>query len=82
LPELVAPSFVEMMLIGSILLVYVVAVGIQILAPYLSQSSAYQNWAIHLRNGFYVNALFDRLVGTLRIKDSKNSFDWKEDANV
>jgi NAD(P)H-quinone oxidoreductase subunit 5 len=82
LPELVAPSFVKMVLIGSILLVYIAAVGIQILAPYLSQSSVYQNWAIHLRNGFYVNALFDRLVGTLRIKDSKNSFDWKEDANV
>lgn len=82
LPALVAPTFAEMALIVGVLIVYVLAVGVQILAPFLSQSSVYQNWAIHLRNGFYVNALFDRLVGTLRIKDAKNSFDWKEDSNV
>ena len=82
LPALVQPSLVEMVLIVSILLVYVIAVFIQILSPYLTQTSVYQSWAIHLRNGFYVNALFDRLVGALRIKDSKNSFEWKEDSNA
>ena len=38
----------------------------QWLAPALSRSERWAAWKVHLRNGLYVNALFDRWLGSIR----------------
>ncbi|NBC00470.1 MAG: NADH/ubiquinone/plastoquinone (complex i) [Bacteroidetes bacterium] len=49
-----------------VLLAFGTVVVLQILGPSLPRQSRGQRFAIHLRNGFYANAWFDRLVGALR----------------
>lgn len=65
IPELVTPSFVEILLISTILLAFGATVFIQIVAPTLSTNPFYRALAIHLRNGLYVNTVFDRMVRAL-----------------
>ncbi|MFT6853981.1 MAG: NAD(P)H-quinone oxidoreductase subunit 5, partial [Cyclobacteriaceae bacterium] len=72
LPELVAPTFTETILITFILLAFGVTVFFQIAAPTLSISPFYQRLAIHLRNGLYVNTVFDRTVRALYSHDSSH----------
>jgi NAD(P)H-quinone oxidoreductase subunit 5 len=72
LPELVAPTFTETILIICILLAFGVTVFFQIAAPTLSISPFYQRLAIHLRNGLYVNTVFDRTVRALYSHDSSH----------
>ncbi len=69
-PELVRPSVTEMILIGIILTTFAITVFIQIAAPALSSSRFYGDMAIHLRNGLYVNTVFDRTVRALYSHDS------------
>ncbi len=65
LPELVSPTFIEIILIGIVLLTFGSTVFTQILAPSFSNKPFYQKMAIHLRNGLYVNTIFDRMVRAL-----------------
>jgi len=67
LPELSAPGSGKLIVSGVILIAFGLAVFVQIIAPRLSAKSHYQALAIHVRNGFYANAVFDRLVGALHI---------------
>lgn len=67
LPELSTPILAERVLIYILLLAFGATVAIQILAPMWSSSPRYLALAVHLRNGLYANALFDRMVGALRI---------------
>lgn len=67
LPELSAPGLGEIILTGVILLSFGIAVFIQLLGPGLAKNPAYTAFAIHIRNGLYVNAWFDRVVSALRI---------------
>ena len=46
-------------------------VFIQILSPVLGSKTIYRAVAIHLKNGFYANAIFDRTIGALRIHQLK-----------
>lgn len=64
-PESTIPSLAEVVLIGIVLLTFSIAVFLQILAPILSQKPAYHALAIHLRNGLYMNTLFDKMVRAL-----------------
>jgi len=57
--------------IGLILVAFSAAIFIQLIAPQLSQKPFYRVLAIHIRNGFYANALFDRWVGALRIRSTE-----------
>jgi NAD(P)H-quinone oxidoreductase subunit 5 len=66
-PALPVPGLGKIMITGIILLAFAGALFIQILAPVLSHNAFYLAVAIHLRNGFYLNAIFDRMVGALRI---------------
>ncbi|MEQ8576826.1 MAG: hypothetical protein RIB63_22360, partial [Fulvivirga sp.] len=66
-PELTAPSLGKIAAISIILIVFAAVVFTQILAPFISQSSNYSALAIHIRNGFYANAIFDRTVSALRV---------------
>lgn len=78
IPPVRIPTLTEILLIICVLSIYTTAVGIQMYAPLLSGSkSSFHSWAIHLRNGFYINALFDRLIGSLKINYRKNRFDWE-----
>ncbi|MBN3581386.1 NADH/ubiquinone/plastoquinone (complex i) [Algoriphagus aestuarii] len=65
IPELIQPTLLESVLIGMVLMAFAGAVFIQILAPKLSTSQAYLALAIHLRNGLYINTIFDRMVRSL-----------------
>ena len=65
LPDLAQPTFAEMLLIIAILGTFSAVVFIQILDPMLSYKPAYRALVIHIRNGLYVNTLFDRIVNAL-----------------
>ncbi len=65
IPVLTNPSILETGLISAILIIFGINVFIQILAPLFRAKPAYINLAIHLRNGLYANALFDRMVRAL-----------------
>ena len=67
LPELAIPGSGKIILTSIILIVFAAVVFIQILAPSISQNSNYKGLAIHIRNGFYANAIFDRTVRALRV---------------
>ncbi len=56
-----------------ILLAFASVVFMQILAPALTSKPIYRALAVHLRNGLYANAVFDQIIGSLRIYGSKNS---------
>ncbi len=62
-----------MILTGIMLLAFGAVVFLQILAPILADKPAYTAMAIHFRNGFYANALFDRIIGALRIHSQATS---------
>jgi len=65
IPELVSPSLMEIILILTVLLAFGATVFIQIVAPFLPATPFLQAMAIHLRNGLYVNTVFDRIVRAL-----------------
>ena len=65
IPDLVSPSFIEIIFISIVLISFGITVIMQILAPSLAPSPFYQAVAIHLRNGLYVNTIFDRMVKSL-----------------
>lgn len=67
LPELSTPGVLKTILICIILLAFGTAVFIQIMAPFLSPKPLYREMAIHLKNGFYANAVFDRMIKALEI---------------
>jgi NAD(P)H-quinone oxidoreductase subunit 5 len=64
-PELGFPSFTELILIGVILLLFGIVIFIQIASPLFTNKPSYQALSIHVRNGLYVNTLFDRIVRAL-----------------
>lgn len=66
-PALSAPGFGELVVISIILIVFAAVVFIQILKPLIAQNKAYRALAVHVRNGFYANAIFDRTVSALRV---------------
>lgn len=70
LPEVASIAFGKTMLIAVVLISFATVAFIQILSPVLSSKPAFQAIAVHLRNGFYANALFDRLIGALNIHSS------------
>lgn len=57
----------ELIVLAAILLVFFIAVIIQLIAPALKKKPAFNAVAIHLRNGLYVNTWFDKLVGALKV---------------
>lgn len=67
LPELIKPSFVKVVVIISILLIFGFVTFFQIIAPVIPYKNVYRVWFIHLKNGFYVNAMFDKMVNALHI---------------
>jgi len=64
-PELASPGIIATILMGGLLLIFGATVFIQIVAPVISATPFSKAWAIHLRNGLYVNTVFDRTVRSL-----------------
>jgi NAD(P)H-quinone oxidoreductase subunit 5 len=62
LPKLGLPSLSETILMSILLCAFASAVFIQIIAPFIQEKPSYRALAIHLRNGLYMNTLFDRMV--------------------
>ncbi len=72
IPALSPPSMATIILTSTILLLFTAAVFIQIIAPNLNPSPKFNALAIHLRNGLYMNAAFDKLVGTYHVNLKPN----------
>ncbi len=70
LPALAAPGFANMIFTGILLVLFAATVLVQILAPVLPDTSWTRTLAIHVRNGFYLNTIFDRMVGAYRLKEN------------
>jgi NAD(P)H-quinone oxidoreductase subunit 5 len=45
---------------------FVLVILLQLIAPLLKRGTFGTNLGVHLRNGFYVNVIFDRVVGSLK----------------
>ncbi len=72
-PELAIPGIGMMTLTGVLLLVFAIAVVVQMASVNFSQNAFYYSFAIHFRNGFYANAIFDRMISSLRVPSSEAS---------
>ncbi|PWH85682.1 proton-conducting transporter transmembrane domain-containing protein [Brumimicrobium oceani] len=65
IPALKPPTFILLVLMGLILLSYSAVIIIQIISPTAASNTFWWKMGVHLRNGCYVNSLFDRLVRSL-----------------
>jgi NAD(P)H-quinone oxidoreductase subunit 5 len=72
LPEQSIPGLGKIIVMSVILIVFGAVVYIQILSPSITQNSSYRALAIHLRNGLYANALFDRTVSAQRVQSPES----------
>ncbi len=70
-PNLTLPQRGKLIAIGLVLLAFSIAVFTQLIASKLSRKPFYTTLAIHIRNGFYANAYFDKLVGALHIHSTE-----------
>lgn len=66
IPEELGRGALHLALIGVVLVAFTAVVLQQILDPARPATARRRAIAVHLRNGLYANALFDRLVGGLR----------------
>lgn len=65
LPPPPAPTLVSAIVLGSAVAAFGVVTVLQIVAPSHAGDRFWRAARVHVANGFYVNALFDRLVGGL-----------------
>lgn len=76
-PEAVARDGVQIAAILAVLAGFTVVVGFQLIDPARAPSARRRALAVHLRNGLYANALFDRVVGAFRRSpDTARSIPW------
>lgn len=68
LPELTTPALPILILAAATVLLYQLAVLMQMMLPVMLRHPTLHAWSIHLRNGLYVNALMDRAAGSLKFK--------------
>jgi NAD(P)H-quinone oxidoreductase subunit 5 len=69
-PAMSAPSLAVSVLIACLLLLFAGVIIIQMAASRTPSSPRWQKLAIHMRNGLYANAVFDRLVNALHSKNA------------
>ena len=66
LPAIPAPDATGMLIMGLTIASFAAVIVLQSLVVRYNQRPAWRAARVHLANGLYVNALFDRLVGALR----------------
>lgn len=72
IPTALIISTEKLILFISVLVVFTAVVFIQTLAPAIVKNEKYAALAIHIRNGFYVNMMLDRLIGAWKIHSPEN----------
>lgn len=65
-PDSLHRGAVQLAIMAVLLVAFATVVVLQILEPARASSARRRALAVHLRNGLYANALFDRMVGSLR----------------
>jgi NAD(P)H-quinone oxidoreductase subunit 5 len=65
LPPIPTPDVIDLAVMALALVSFGAVTLLQVLAPVWVSQRAWQTARVHLANGFYVNALFNRLVGAL-----------------
>jgi len=70
-PEGGSRSAFQLALMAIVLVAFATVVLFQILEPARPKSRRRRALALHMRNGLYANALYDRVVGALRVPVSK-----------
>lgn len=63
-PATMPSSLFEIVLISIIFFAFLATVIVQMLAPFITKKPAHIALAIHLKNGLYANAIFDRIIGS------------------
>jgi NAD(P)H-quinone oxidoreductase subunit 5 len=71
IPAVIHPTPVVQAAIWAVVAVFGIATLFQILRPARPDSAWQRRLALHLRNGLYANAAFDRLVGALRTSPAR-----------
>ena len=74
-PELTSRDGIQLALIGVVLAVFTAVVALQIIEPTRTASSRRLAIAVHMRNGLYANAIYDRLIGALRTNPTSSTID-------
>lgn len=74
-PERALPDLNKLLISGGIMAVFTLVVMVQILAPALNLNPLFRSLSVHVRNGFYANALFDRLINALEVNPKQDSAD-------
>ncbi|GAA5020378.1 NADH dehydrogenase [Marivirga lumbricoides] len=72
IPAIIQTSFIVKVATTIILCCFVLLVVLQLFAPKLKYTATAYKLGVHLRNGFYVNIIFDRWIGALK----RNKFKW------
>lgn len=62
IPAIAKPGKLMMFLSATMLMVFFITVLIHLLSPILKKGTMYKNLGVHVRNGFYLNLLVDRLT--------------------
>ena len=60
------PALIIKMAATAVILIYALVVLTQLMAPRLKRNTITYQLGVHLRNGLYVNVLFDRMIGSLK----------------
>lgn len=66
LPPIPMPGTLGLAVMALVVVLFALVAVLQILAPARSAAPAWRAARVHVANGFYANALFNRLVGALR----------------
>ncbi|MBN2638364.1 MAG: hypothetical protein JXR65_04685 [Bacteroidales bacterium] len=69
IPELSSLSLTGDILIILFLVLSIIIVGAQLKGPLFKANTFWKNQAVHFRNGWYLNARFDNLIGALNRKN-------------
>jgi NAD(P)H-quinone oxidoreductase subunit 5 len=67
-PELVPRDGIQLALVVAVLLAFATVVALQIIEPARPSGPRRRALAVHLRNGLYANAVYDRVIGALRVR--------------
>jgi hypothetical protein len=62
IPPIAKPSELMIFLSTSMLIVFFITVLTHLLSPLLKKGTVYMKLGVHVRNGFYLNLLIDRLI--------------------
>lgn len=69
IPALTTPSTIILYLISLTLGIFFTIVTWQAILPYVFKQQKTTKLGVHIRNGFYLNVLFDRLISSLNYKN-------------